>query len=110
MALWALAGDIIDERREMANGIGVQMLIEFVNSLSENLHFIGSEGLGVLAQGPLNQQTIIANHNGIHPLVRLMKSQHEYIVRSVIKTIRYCNVPIYAFIFNFSCISIPFNA
>ena len=88
MALWALAGENIDERREMANGIGVQMLIEFVNSLSENLHYIGSEGLGVLAQGPLNQQTVIANANGIHPMVRLMKSHQEHIVRSVIRTIR----------------------
>lgn len=50
MALWALAGDDINEKREMANGIGVQTLIEFVNSMSENLHLIGSEGLGVLAQ------------------------------------------------------------
>ena len=50
MALWALAGDDINEKREMANGIGVQTLIDFVNSMSENLHYIGSEGLGVLAQ------------------------------------------------------------
>ena len=88
MALWALAGDNIDEKREMAGGIGVQMLIEFVNSMSENLHYIGSEGLGVLAQGPLNQQSVIAQANGIHPLVRLMKSNKEYIVLSVIKTLR----------------------
>ena len=88
MALWALAGDNIDEKREMAGGIGVQMLIEFVNSMSENLHYIGSEGLCVLAQGPLNQQSVIAQANGIHPLVRLMKSNKEYIVLSVIKTLR----------------------
>ena len=50
MALWALAGDDINEKKEMANGIGVQTLIEFTNSQSENLHMIGSEGLGVLAQ------------------------------------------------------------
>ncbi|GFN93002.1 ankyrin and armadillo repeat-containing protein [Plakobranchus ocellatus] len=89
MALWALAGDNIDEKREMAGGIGVQMLIEFVNSMSENLHYIGSEGLGVLAQGPLNQQSVIAQANGIHPLVRLMKSNKESIVLSVIKTLRH---------------------
>ncbi|RUS75422.1 hypothetical protein EGW08_016801 [Elysia chlorotica] len=94
MALWALAGDNIDEKREMAGGIGVQMLIEFVNSLSENLHYIGSEGLGVLAQGPLNQQSVIAQANGIHPMVRLMKSNKEYIVLSVIKTLRHLCVGI----------------
>jgi hypothetical protein len=56
MALWALAGDDINEKREMANGIGVQTLIEFANSMSQNLHLIGSEGLGCLAQVKGNTQ------------------------------------------------------
>lgn len=89
MALWALAGDNLDEQRKMAEKMEVSLLIEFVNSLSENLHFIGSEGLGVLAQGPLNCQTEIANANGIHPLVRLLRSDKEYIVLSIIRTLRH---------------------
>ncbi|XP_046367118.2 ankyrin and armadillo repeat-containing protein-like [Haliotis rufescens] len=92
MALWALAGTNLDEQREMATGMGVQMLIEFLNSLSEKLHLIASEGLGVLAQGPLNMQTEIANKNGIHPLVRLLKSDKDYIGLSVIRTLRYLSV------------------
>ena len=87
--LWALAGDDADERRNMANLIGVQLLIDFLTSSSEYLHFIGSDGLGVLAQGPLNKQTTIANANGVHPLVRLLKSENERIVLSVIRTLRY---------------------
>lgn len=89
MALWALAGDNLDEQRKMAEKMEVSLFIEFVNSLSENLHLIGSEGLGVLAQGPLNCQTEIANANGIHPLVRLLKSDKEEIVLSIIRTLRY---------------------
>ncbi|KAK7114038.1 hypothetical protein V1264_000165 [Littorina saxatilis] len=89
MALWALAGDDINEKREMANGIGVQTLVEFVNSMSMNLHLIGSEGLGVLAQGPLNQQSQIASSNGIYPLVRLLRSDKEHIVLSVIQSLRH---------------------
>ncbi|KAH3714686.1 ankyrin and armadillo repeat-containing protein-like [Dreissena polymorpha] len=89
MALWALAGDSLDEKRKMAEKMEVSLLIEFVNSLTENLHFIGSEGLGVLAQGPLNSQTQIADANGIHPLVRLLRSDKEHIVLSVIRTLRY---------------------
>lgn len=89
MALWALAGDNLDEQRMMAEKMEVSVLIEFVNSLSENLHFIGSEGLGVLAQGPLNSQTEIANANGIHPLARLLRSDKEYIVLSIIRTLRH---------------------
>ena len=88
-ALWALAGEDADERRNMANLIGVNLLIDFLASNSEHLHFIGSDGLGVLAQGPLNKQTAIANANGVHPLVRLLKSENERIVLSVIRTLRY---------------------
>ena len=94
MALWALAGENLDEQRKMAEKMEVSLLIEFVNSLSENLHYIGSEGLGVLAQGPLNYQSEIANSNGIHPLVRRLRSDKEYIVLSIIRTLRYLCVGI----------------
>merc|ERR1712038_1118864 len=73
----------------MAGLMGVTLLIEFLTSLSERLHYIGSEGLSVLAQGPLSQQTAIANANGVHPLVRLLRSDKEHIVLSVIRTLRY---------------------
>ena len=89
LALWSLAGDNMDEQRKMAEHIEVTQLIEFLNSTSENLHFIGSEGLGVLAQGPLNYQTEIATANGIHPLVRFFRSDKEYIVLSIIRTLRH---------------------
>ncbi|XP_041376737.1 ankyrin and armadillo repeat-containing protein-like [Gigantopelta aegis] len=94
LALWALAGDDLEEQREMANGIGVGMLIEFLNTVSENLHFIASEALGVLAQGPVNQQTQISQANGIHPLVRQLKSNKDYIGLSVIRTLRYLCVAV----------------
>ncbi|CAH1779553.1 unnamed protein product [Owenia fusiformis] len=93
-ALWALAGSNIEERTVMAGMMGVQLLIEFLSSLSENLHYIGSEGLGVLAQGPKNKQTAIAHANGVHPLVRLLRSNKEYIVLSVIRTLRHLCVSI----------------
>lgn len=88
MTLWTVAGNNADMKRDLANDIGVHMLIEFVNSMPENLHYIGSEGLSVLAQGPLNQQSVIAGANGIQPLVRLMRSRHEHIVLSAIRTLR----------------------
>ena len=88
-ALWALAGDNSEERRSMASMMGVGLLIEFLTSLTENLHYIGSEGLGVLAQGPLSKQTAIAHANGVHPLVRLLRADKEHIVLSVIRTIRH---------------------
>ena len=50
LVVWELTGDDIDDKREMANSIGVHTLIGFITSSSTKLHLIGSEGLGVLAQ------------------------------------------------------------
>lgn len=87
-ALWALAGEEGEERRKMAATMGVECLIEFLGSLSEILHFIGCEGLGVLAQGAHNQRDHIAKANGVHPLVRLLKCDKEYLVLSAVRSIR----------------------
>ena len=88
-ALWALAGDSLEERRTMAAAMSVPKLIEFVSSLSEELHFIGSEGLGVLSQGAVSQHGEIAEAGGVYPLVRQLRSDKEHIVLSVIRTLRY---------------------
>ncbi len=95
-ALWALAGEDIEERRTMAGMIGVNLLIDFLNAQAENdiLHYIGAEGLGVLAQGPHNKQNVIANSNGVQPLVRLLRSPKEHIVLSAIRALRYMCVGI----------------
>lgn len=89
LALWAIAGREFDVKRLIAERMGVGTLVEFINSMSEDLNFIGSEGLGVLAQGPLSYHSDIANANGIAPLGRLIRSEKEYIVLSVIRAIRF---------------------
>ncbi|XP_076449213.1 ankyrin and armadillo repeat-containing protein-like [Babylonia areolata] len=89
MALWALAGSDANEKKKMAGAIGIQTLVEFVNSSSDHMQLIGSEGLGALAQGPLNHQPQIAAANGIHPLVRLLRSSQEGIVLSAIRSLRH---------------------
>ena len=43
MALWSLAGDNVDRKKFIAERMGISLLVEFVNSPSENLNFIGSE-------------------------------------------------------------------
>ena len=88
-ALWALAGSGGEERRAMATRIEVNPLIEFLGSLSETLKYIGSEGLGVLAQGAHNRQNGIAEANGVHPLVRVLKEDKEYLVISAIRSLRH---------------------
>ncbi|XP_070575179.1 ankyrin and armadillo repeat-containing protein-like isoform X2 [Ptychodera flava] len=89
-ALWALAGEDLEERRTMAGMIGISLLIEFLSEPEHDvLHYIGAEGLGVLAQGPLNKQDQISQSNGVQPLVRLLRSPKEHIVLSAIRALRY---------------------
>ncbi|XP_071821926.1 ankyrin and armadillo repeat-containing protein-like isoform X2 [Apostichopus japonicus] len=89
-ALWALAGDDIERCRYMARGIGVNLLIDFLNAQEPHdiLHYIGAEGLGVLAHGPHNKQDVIARANGVQPLVRLLRSPKKNIVLSAIRALR----------------------
>lgn len=89
LALWALAGIEFDVKRYIAEKIGVNLLVQFCNTLSDNLHYMGSECLGILAQGPLNFQSEISAANGITPLRKHLGSDKEYIVLSVIRTIRH---------------------
>lgn len=88
-SLWALAGSGIEERRAMASRIEVNQLIEFLGSLSETLKYIGSEGVGVLAQGAHNRQDDVAEANGVYPLVRLLKEDKEHLVLSAIRSLRH---------------------
>ena len=87
-ALWSLAGEDTEERRSMAEAKGVQLLVEFLSQQSEELHYIGSEALGVLAQGPTSKAEEIYKNNGVSTAVRLLRSDKEHIVLSVIRTLR----------------------
>lgn len=85
VALWALASGDHRERRNMATDMGVSLFIEFLSSLSENLHYIGSEGLGVLAQGPKSEQTAIGKVNGLNLLVSTFQLRYSIIINPIIE-------------------------
>ena len=89
-ALWAIAGNSAQQRL-IAAEIGVNVLIEFLSeNLPESLHFIGSEALGVLAEGVHKKRGEIAKANGVMPLVRLLAktATPAYIILSVLRTLR----------------------
>lgn len=86
--LWAIAGKNLEVQRDVAMKMGVPLLIGFVKSMTENLHYIGSEALGVLAQGPISLRDQIAP-NGTPSLVQLLRTPREDIVLSVTKTLRH---------------------
>ena len=90
-ALWAIAGEKNAQRRSIGAEIGINMLIEFLSeNLPQSLHFIGSEALGVLAEGVRNKRDEIAKANGVMPLVRLLGKSNTpgYIILSVLRTLR----------------------
>lgn len=90
-ALWAIAGEKNAQRRSIAAEIGINLLIEFLSeNLPQSLHFIGSEALGVLAEGVRNKRDEIAQANGVMPLVRLLGKSNTpaYIILSVLQTLR----------------------
>ena len=90
-ALWAIAGEKNVQRRSISAEIGINLLIEFLSeNLPQSLHFIGSEALGVLAEGVRNKRDEITKANGVMPLVRLLGKSNTpgYIILSVLRTLR----------------------
>ncbi|KYO32635.1 ankyrin and armadillo repeat-containing protein isoform X1 [Alligator mississippiensis] len=88
-ALWALAGAETECQRTVAEGMGVNMLVGFLRSVSQKLHQIGIEGLGVLLQGPRDMRNAVFSANGVDHLVRMLCSERENIVLSTIRVLRH---------------------
>ena len=53
--------------------------------------------LGVLAQGAHNKQLVIAEAQGIQPLIRQLRSSNTNVVISVIRTLKHLSVGIGTF-------------
>ncbi|PAA56708.1 hypothetical protein BOX15_Mlig028079g1, partial [Macrostomum lignano] len=89
LAIWRLAGADPVERRTMATMIGIQTLLDFIQTTSEQLHLIAADALSVLAEGPVSQRLRICDMNGISALVRLLRSEREQIVACAIRALRH---------------------
>lgn len=72
-AVWAIAGDNIEERLIMAERMSVRLLVDFASSSSPLLNLIGAEGLFALATGPLGQHDNIAFAGGVPALIYLIR-------------------------------------
>jgi len=72
-ALWAIAGDNVEERLIMAERMSVRLMVDFVSSSSPLLNLIGAEGLFALATGPLGQHDNIAFGGGVPALIYLIR-------------------------------------
>jgi len=72
-ALWAIAGENVEERLIMAERMSVRMMVDFVSSTSPLLNLIGAEGLFALGTGPLGQHNNIHFAGGVPALIYLIR-------------------------------------
>lgn len=89
-ALWAIAGDDSNERLEIAESIGVRILVEFVLSPSAILNHIGADAIGVLCSAPLGLHDAMAAVGGVEALTTLMRrTDREETLRMAIRGLRF---------------------
>lgn len=72
-ALWALAGEHIEERLMMAERMTMQILNEFIDSKSPLLNLIGAEAMFALAGGPRGQHDKLNEGSCIPRLIALIQ-------------------------------------
>lgn len=74
-ALWALAGSLINNKRKIANFMGIDTLVDLLASQVEKLVYVCSEALGILASELGGNQFQIAHLGGITPLTDVLLSR-----------------------------------
>ena len=91
-ALWSISGELIGNKRHIANFMGIDTLVDLVLIEDEKLNYVCSEALGVLAAELGHNQQKIASLGGLTPLVEVIDplkrcptSQRVYI--SVLRTL-----------------------
>lgn len=89
-ALWAIAGDDSNERLEIAESIGVRILVEFVLSPSAILNYIGADAIGVLSSAPLGLHDAMATVGGVEALTTLVrKTDREETLLTAVRALRF---------------------
>jgi hypothetical protein len=90
--LWTLCGNNSSRKREVATTIGVKKLISFYSIKSDEHLLPVTDALGELAKRTasvkMNIQEEINRAQGIPHLIRLLKSDNEALVLSVLKTLQ----------------------
>lgn len=87
-ALWAIAGDLISNKRFIASHIGLVLLVDMLTVNHEKLNYVCSEALGALASELGDNQSQIAHVGGVKPLLDVLSvptTQRVYL--SVIRTL-----------------------
>jgi hypothetical protein len=90
--LWTLCGNNSARKREVATNIGVKRLISFYTIKSEEHLLAVTDALGELAKhtasAKMNIPEEINRAQGIPHLIRLLRSDNESLVSSILKTLQ----------------------
>lgn len=87
-ALWAIAGQLISNKRDIATHMGLELLVDMLTIRDEKLDFVCSEALGCLATELGGNQNRIAAVGGVKPLVGVLTTPtSERVVLSVVHTL-----------------------
>ena len=87
-ALWAIAGKQAQHRREIANFIGIDTLVNLLALHDKKLDYVCSEAIGTLASKLGDSQSIIAELGGLIPLVEVLLTKSDTAVYvSVLRTL-----------------------
>jgi len=73
-ALWIVASFDVEERRKIAELMGMKLFIEFLGTESLNFNLIGAEGLEVLSRSPRIKLSPEEQVNGVQALVGLLNT------------------------------------
>ena len=76
-ALWDVASFDMEKRRHIAELMGGKMFVEFLFALSDDLQRTGCQGIGFLAQLPVDVLTQEQQTYGVQGLMRLLESEKE---------------------------------
>ncbi len=68
-ALWAIAGNLISNKRLIATHIGLELLVDMLTIHNEHLDFVCAEALGAIATELGDNQVKIIQVGGVKPLV-----------------------------------------
>ena len=75
-ALWALAGENIENQKRIAELIGINILVDMLMTKSEKLQFVAGMALTALGKEDIANQNRISEEGGIMPLVRILRGIH----------------------------------
>ena len=75
-ALWALAGENIENQKRIAELIGINILVDMLMTKSELLQYVAGMALTALGKEDIASQNRISEGGGIMALVRILRGLH----------------------------------